>query len=94
MVIDKTGTLTRGQLTLAKIISLDAAYGDDKVLQLAASLEQSSEHPLAKAIVSAYKLQTETSQRADLPLFANSRFLQRSRVWSMRHHRRTKDKSR
>lgn len=68
VVIDKTGTLTRGQLTLAKIISLDAAYGDDKVLQLAASLEQSSEHPLAKAIVSAYKLQAETSQRADLPL--------------------------
>lgn len=62
VVIDKTGTLTSGQLQLVKIISLDDTYSQGKILQLAASLEQSSEHPLAKAIVNAHKLQTEKLQ--------------------------------
>jgi Cu+-exporting ATPase len=46
VVFDKTGTITAGQITVTDIIGLDAAS-----LALAASLESTSEHPLAAAIV-------------------------------------------
>jgi Cu+-exporting ATPase len=51
LVVDKTGTLTLGK---PKLTGLVAAQGTDKntLLKLAASLEKSSEHPLAAAIVS------------------------------------------
>jgi len=50
LVIDKTGTLTEGRPKLASII-VEEGQNDDEILQLAASLEQGSEHPLATAIV-------------------------------------------
>ena len=50
LVVDKTGTLTEGKPKLAGVVT---ASGTDEgtLLQLAASLERSSEHPLAAAIV-------------------------------------------
>jgi len=50
VVVDKTGTLTEGK---PKLVAVHASRGfmDDDVLQLAASLERASEHPLAEAIV-------------------------------------------
>jgi len=50
LVVDKTGTLTEGK---PKLVSLLAAEGRDEntLLQLAASLERGSEHPLAAAII-------------------------------------------
>lgn len=50
LIVDKTGTLTEGK---PKLMSVIAASGFDKneVLSLGASLENSSEHPLAQAIV-------------------------------------------
>ncbi len=52
VVLDKTGTLTRG---VPAVTAVAAAEGtsDDEVLALAAALERSSEHPLAQAIVAA-----------------------------------------
>ncbi len=52
LVMDKTGTLTRGLPTLQKVIAL-GDYSEQQVLTLAASLDQGSEHPLARAIVQA-----------------------------------------
>jgi Cu+-exporting ATPase len=49
LVIDKTGTLTEGRPSLASVESVQGT--DDELLQLAASLERGSEHPLAAAIV-------------------------------------------
>jgi Cu+-exporting ATPase len=51
LVVDKTGTLTEGK---PKLVTVQAGAGFDegRLLQLAASLERGSEHPLAAAIVS------------------------------------------
>ena len=59
LVIDKTGTLTEGK---PRLVSIDLEPGtaesgrsEDDILALAAALEQSSEHPLAAAVVAAAK---------------------------------------
>jgi len=51
LVIDKTGTLTQGRPRLVRVAPA-AGVGEAELLQLAASLERGSEHPLAEAIVS------------------------------------------
>jgi Cd2+/Zn2+-exporting ATPase len=48
---DKTGTLTEGRPAVAEVLPIDA--DEREVLRLAASLEQGSEHPLARAILNA-----------------------------------------
>ncbi len=50
LVVDKTGTLTEGKPRLMDVI-VEPGFEENRVLQLAASLERSSEHPLAEAIV-------------------------------------------
>ncbi|MEO8358983.1 MAG: heavy metal translocating P-type ATPase [Vicinamibacteria bacterium] len=52
IVLDKTGTLTYGTPTLTDQI-IDGAYDPQQVLQLAASIERYSRHPLALPILSA-----------------------------------------
>ncbi|MGB3225666.1 MAG: heavy metal translocating P-type ATPase [Desulforhopalus sp.] len=51
LVVDKTGTLTLGKPKLTDLVAA-AGMDEDKLLRFAASLEKSSEHPLAAAIVS------------------------------------------
>ena len=50
LVIDKTGTLTEGRPKVVAIVAA-AGFDENEILQLAASVERSSEHPLADAIV-------------------------------------------
>ena len=50
IVVDKTGTLTEGKPRLQKVIPLSGSV-ENEILRLAASLEKSSEHPLAEAII-------------------------------------------
>ena len=50
VVLDKTGTLTQGKPRLTDILSLNGVAADD-ILRLAASVERSSEHPIAAAVV-------------------------------------------
>ena len=50
LIIDKTGTLTEGKPTLSSVIA-QPGIDESDLLQLVASLELSSEHPLAAAIV-------------------------------------------
>jgi Cu+-exporting ATPase len=62
VVFDKTGTLTRGTPSLTALVPC-AQQGEERVLQLAASLEHGSSHPLAGAIL-------EAAAARELPLLA------------------------
>ena len=67
IVLDKTGTITKGQPSVTDIRSL-GGLSEMELLQLAARVEQSSEHPLAQAIV-------RHAQMHQLPLAAPSSFV-------------------
>ena len=54
IVIDKTGTLTEGKPKLTQVISA-GEKNEDEILQIAASLEIASEHPLAKPVLTQAK---------------------------------------
>ncbi|MEO1003819.1 MAG: cation-translocating P-type ATPase [Cyanobacteria bacterium J06638_7] len=62
LLFDKTGTLTRGRPLVSAVVTL-AAVSEDRLLQLAASLEASTRHPLAHALL-------QEAQARDLRLLA------------------------
>jgi len=51
VVLDKTGTLTKGELAAKEIVVRREGWTREKLLQFAASAEQGSEHPIGEAIV-------------------------------------------
>lgn len=53
IVLDKTGTITEGQMSVAAV-QATAGHSEQEVLRLAAAAEQGSEHPIARAIRAAY----------------------------------------
>ena len=52
IVLDKTGTLTEGRMTVTDVFTTDGATGDE-VLRFIASVESASEHPIGQAIAAA-----------------------------------------
>jgi Cd2+/Zn2+-exporting ATPase len=62
IALDKTGTLTKGELTVTDVVPLGGANEEDVLRQMAA-LEQRSEHPIAAAILE----RTERSGIDDIP---------------------------
>ncbi|MEU1450003.1 heavy metal translocating P-type ATPase, partial [Streptomyces mirabilis] len=62
VVLDKTGTLTTGHMSVARITAVPDGLGRDAVLRLAGGVEQGSEHPLGRA-VSAYARRQLREQR-------------------------------
>lgn len=64
IIVDKTGTLTRGKPEVTDIRSA-GAIGESEMLRLAAAVEQNSEHPLAAAVVRAANERGLTLPRAD-----------------------------
>jgi P-type Cu+ transporter len=62
IVLDKTGTVTTGKMALLDVITASGEQPDD-VLRLAGALEDSSEHPIAKAIAGGAR-----DKVGDLPL--------------------------
>jgi Cu+-exporting ATPase len=52
VVLDKTGTVTRGEPVVTDVVAIPG-WEESEVLQLAASAERSSEHPLGQAVVAA-----------------------------------------
>ncbi|MFJ3759263.1 heavy metal translocating P-type ATPase [Streptomyces sp. NPDC090080] len=57
VVLDKTGTLTTGHMTVAEVTALPGRLGQDEVMRLAGAVEQGSEHPIGRA-VTAYARRT------------------------------------
>ncbi len=51
IVLDKTGTITRGEPSVVTVVGTGAVPEEDEVLRLAAAVERGSEHPLGKAVV-------------------------------------------
>lgn len=51
IILDKTGTLTKGKPEVTDIVTLSEEVSEERLLMLAASLESGSEHPLGQAIV-------------------------------------------
>ena len=64
LIVDKTGTLTEGRPAFRDDIAAEG-FAPDQVIQLAASLEQGSEHPLAEAILAEAKHRNLTLDRAE-----------------------------
>ena len=64
LIVDKTGTLTEGRPALRDVIAAEG-FADEQILQLAASLELGSEHPLAEAIVSAARQREPAFEASD-----------------------------
>ncbi|MBQ3691271.1 MAG: cation-translocating P-type ATPase [Bacteroidales bacterium] len=54
MTFDKTGTITLGKPSVSDVIGFEG-FSSDEVLQITASVENFSQHPLAKAVVKACK---------------------------------------
>ncbi len=67
IIFDKTGTLTVGQPQVVEIVADGKTITDKELLRLVASLEQSSEHPLAQAVI-------EKAKADDMTLSAASNF--------------------
>ncbi|MBB3661650.1 Cu+-exporting ATPase [Prauserella sediminis] len=65
VVLDKTGTVTTGQMTLLDVITTEGE-DPDEVLRLAGALEEASEHPIAQAIAKG-----ATARMGDLPTVAD-----------------------
>ncbi|HET8774834.1 MAG TPA: heavy metal translocating P-type ATPase [Thermoanaerobaculia bacterium] len=63
LVVDKTGTLTRGKPELASVVARNG-FGEDELLRLAASVERASEHPLAAAILAGAEARGATVRAA------------------------------
>jgi Cu2+-exporting ATPase len=64
VVLDKTGTLTRGEPEVVAVATADGV-GEDELLRLVAGVEQESEHPLAQAIVHAARERGLDAPRPD-----------------------------
>ena len=56
VVLDKTGTITKGKPELTNVVA-ETGFDEDEILRLAAAVERNSEHPLATAIVEGAKAQ-------------------------------------
>ncbi|ASP56638.1 copper-transporting P-type ATPase [Sinorhizobium meliloti] len=70
LVVDKTGTLTEGKPKVTSVVAVNG-IAEDELLQVAATLERTSEHPLAAAIVEAAnesRLGLGTAENFDSPV--------------------------
>lgn len=55
VVLDKTGTLTKGEFAVVRYATLSPEYSDVEILKYAAAIEQKSEHPIALSVIAKAK---------------------------------------
>ncbi len=68
VVLDKTGTITAGKPVVTDIVMFDQSISKEQMMQLAAALEQASEHPLAEAVVMKAGEMAIPATRAAIPV--------------------------
>ncbi|CAH0533492.1 putative copper-importing P-type ATPase A [Vibrio stylophorae] len=61
-LMDKTGTLTQGEMQLESLNILDSRYSEDEVLNLIANLESHSQHPIATAFSQVQRSESQFEQ--------------------------------
>lgn len=66
IVLDKTGTITEGNIKVNETISYKEGLTEEKLLLLAAALEKQSEHPLAEAVIQGAEAVLAKKTAADL----------------------------
>jgi Cu2+-exporting ATPase len=67
IIFDKTGTLTEGKFGVTDVVTLNGELDESQVLSYAASVEQNSEHPIAKGIVNSAKTANKVSDFKSIP---------------------------
>ncbi|MBD3661625.1 MAG: cadmium-translocating P-type ATPase, partial [Arenibacter algicola] len=65
IIFDKTGTLTKGEFGVSRYKSVQEGLSDNDLLQIAASVENSSEHPIAAGIVRKAEAEELQLERAE-----------------------------
>ena len=76
VVMDKTGTLTKGEPEVTDVVA--DGVSEQELLALAAAVERESEHPLAQAVV-------RCADAARVPKLTADGVSQHSRPWGVRH---------
>ncbi|GKX31500.1 cadmium transporter [Vallitalea longa] len=66
VVLDKTGTLTKGVFKVTQIINVDEANSTEKVLETAAYIENFSNHPIAISIINEYGKEIDENRVKDI----------------------------
>lgn len=61
IAFDKTGTITTGEFCISKINIYDKKYNEDKIMEIFASGEALSNHPIAKSILKKYEGEVDFS---------------------------------
>ncbi len=69
LIVDKTGTITSGKPSVSEVVSGNAKFQEKDILQIAASVNKNSTHPLAQAMLD--KAKKEGSQLLDVVQFEN-----------------------
>ncbi|WP_406222708.1 heavy metal translocating P-type ATPase [Streptomyces decoyicus] len=70
VVLDKTGTLTSGHMSVARVTSVPGGLGRDEVVRLAGAVEQGSEHPLGRAITAYARRESAERRLPDVSAFS------------------------
>ncbi|WKK57098.1 heavy metal translocating P-type ATPase [Sphingobacterium sp. BN32] len=69
LIVDKTGTITSGKPSVSEVVSGNPKFQEKDILQIAASVNKNSTHPLAQAMLD--KAKEEGSQLLDVVQFEN-----------------------
>jgi len=70
VVLDKTGTLTTGHMTVAKVTAVPHGLGRDAVVRLAGAVEQGSEHPVGRAVSTCARRESGKQRLPDVSEFS------------------------
>lgn len=69
LIVDKTGTITSGKPSVSEVVSGNAKFQEKDILQIAASVNKNSTHPLAQAMLD--KAKEDGAQLLDVIQFEN-----------------------